>query len=178
MPWIRVLVLLIVSVLASPVYSQTARTKSKKPSPTTPPLHLLGIRPGVSLDSVEHLLQASAVAWREASNDTLTRNYGDKSIKLFIVDSIFCRLTYMRFVFVFEAQTARLRRLSITPRFSAIQAGRTDDLSEVLLLYFGQGWGKPEIQLDLAPAQFRWYHGNIEVKGFIRRGYPLWTLEG
>lgn len=178
MSGLRILLVLLLALTATPVFGQSKPAQSKKPVPPSPPLHLMGIRPGVSFDSVRNLLVASGVPWRESSIDTLTRNYGDKSIKLFVVDSIFCRLTYMRFAFVFDAQTLRLRRLSITPRLSSILVGRNDDLSEVLLLYFGQGWGKPEVQLDLAPPHFRWYRGNIEVRGFIRRGYPLWTIEG
>jgi hypothetical protein len=51
-------------------------------------------------------------------------------------------------------------------------------VSDVLLLYFGQGWGKPEIDFDAPVNCFRWREGNIQVRGYIRRGYPLWVLEG
>jgi hypothetical protein len=79
--------------------------------------------------------------------------------------------------FIFDGAN-RLRRLTITPRESSISVGATDDLEKVLLLYFGQEWGKPE--LDLAPPLpvFRWRTGNIQLRGFIRRGYPMWVLEG
>lgn len=141
------------------------------------PLHLLGIRPGISLDSIRRVLHDAGAPIREVKEDTLTHSYGDASVHVYVVDSIICRLTYMRMVFVTDAAN-RLRRLSITPRVSSIAIGASDDVENVLLLYFGQTWGKPELTLEPPLAHFRWKTGNIEVRGFIRRGCPLWVLEG
>lgn len=154
------------------------KTPSTKPVPAYPPVHILGLRPGITFDSVAAVLKIMGGQWREVTVDTLTRNYGDKNVKVYVLDSIYVRFSYMRMAFVFDQSSNRLRRIALTPRLSSVIAGRNDDLSEVLLLYFGQTWGKPEIQLDLTPAYYRWARGNIEVKGYIRRGYPLWVLEG
>ena len=53
-----------------------------------------------------------------------------------------------------------------------------DDIENVLLLYFGQTWGKPELTLEPPLPNFRWRTGNIQVRGFIKRGYPVWVMEG
>jgi hypothetical protein len=165
---------------AKPGTKQAAKPKSKstKPAVQYPPVHILGLRPGITFDSVETVLKTVAGKWREVKLDTLTRNFGGNGIKIMVLDSIYVRFAYMRMAFVFENNTGRLRRISVTPRLSSVIADRDDDLSEILLLYFGQTWGKPEIQLDLSPAHYRWHRGNIEVKGYIRRGYPLWVIEG
>ncbi|HET6512333.1 MAG TPA: hypothetical protein VFH43_09080 [Candidatus Kapabacteria bacterium] len=149
-----------------------------KPAPSYPTVHILGLRPGITYDSVERVIKTIDGKWREVQIDTLTRNFGDKAIKIMVLDSIYVRFAYMRMAFVFDVTSNRLRRISITPRMSSILGDRDDDLSEILLLYFGQTWGKPEIQLDLTPAHYRWSRGNTEVRGMIRRGYPLWIIEG
>ena len=179
------IVLLSVSNVAAQVSGlrpQQTRPKPKvnaaKPAPIYPAVHILGLRPGITYDSVERVLKTIDVHWREVKIDTLTRNFGDKSIKIMVLDSVYLRFTYMRMAFVFDMNSNRLRRISITPRMSSILGERDDDLSEILLLYFGQTWGKPEIQLDLTPAHYRWSRGNTEVRGMIRRGYPLWIIEG
>jgi hypothetical protein len=82
-----------------------------------------------------------------------------QDVHVYVVDSIICRLT-------------------ITPRESEIMIGASDDNENVLLLYFGQKWGKPELYLDPPLPTFRWKTGNIQMRGFIRRGYPMWVLEG
>jgi hypothetical protein len=158
-------------------------TSKPKPKPTKPlvqypQVHILGLRPGITFDSVATVIKDINGKWHEVKIDTLTRNFGDNSIKIMLLDSIYVRFAYIRMAFVFENNTGRLRRISMTPRMSSVMADRDDDLSEILLLYFGQTWGKPEIQLDLTPAHYRWHRGNIEVKGYIRRGYPLWVIEG
>lgn len=177
-----ILPLLAILSLTGVSRAQTSKPKPKpspKPAaPSYPPVHILGLRPGITYDSVERIINTIDGKWREVPIDTLTRNFGDKAIKILVMDSIYVRFTYMRMAFVFDVTTNRLRRISITPRMSSIQAERDDDLSEILLLYFGQSWGKPEIQLDLTPAHYRWSRGNTEVKGMIRRGYPLWIIEG
>jgi hypothetical protein len=152
--------------------------KPSKPAVQYPQVHILGLRPGITFDSASKVIKEIDGDWREVKLDTLTRNFGDNSIKIMVLDSIYVRFAYMRMAFVFENSTGRLRRISLTPRMNSIIADRDDDLSEILLLYFGQTWGKPEIQLDLTPAHYRWSRGNIEVKGYIRRGYPLWVIEG
>lgn len=141
------------------------------------PLEIFGIRPGISFDSVHSIMAAAGATMREVHDDTLSHSYSDNPVHVYVVDSIICRLTYMRMAFIFDGAN-RLRRLTITPRESSISVGATDDLENVLLLYFGQEWGKPE--LDLAPPLpvFRWRTGNIQLRGFIRRGYPMWVLEG
>jgi hypothetical protein len=149
-----------------------------KPAPVYPSVHILGLRPGITFDSASQVMKNIAVDWREVTIDTMTRNFSDKSVKMMVADSIYVRFAYMRMAFVFESSTNRLRRISLTPRLSSVAMDRDDDLNEILLLYFGQMWGKPEIQLDLTPAQYRWIRGNIEIKGYIRRGYPLWVIEG
>ena len=149
-----------------------------KPTVQYPQVHILGLRPGITYDSVNTVINAIDGKWHEVKIDTLTRNFGDNSVKIMVLDSVYVRFAYMRMAFVFENNTGRLRRISLTPRMSSVLAERDDDLSEILLLYFGQTWGKPEIQLDLTPAQYRWRRGNTEVKGYIRRGYPLWVIEG
>jgi hypothetical protein len=141
------------------------------------PLQLLGIRPGISLDSIQQVVHDAGAPIREVKEDTLTHSVGDANIHIYVVDSIVCRLTYMRMTFVVDASN-RLRRLTILPRESAIAVGASDDVENVLLLYFGQGWGKPELSLDPPLAHFEWKTGNIEVRGFIRRGYPMWVMEG
>lgn len=141
------------------------------------PLHLLGIRPGIMLDSIQHVIRDAGAPIREVKVDSLTNSFGDANIHIYVVDSIICRLTYMRMTFVVDA-SKRLRRLSITPRVSSIAVGASDDVENVLLLYFGQGWGKPELTLEPPLAHFRWKTGNIEVRGFIRRGFPVWVMEG
>jgi hypothetical protein len=161
-----------------PASPKTGTPKSTKPAVQYPPVHILGLRPGITYDSVTKVIKEIDGNWREVKIDTLTRNFGDASIKIMVLDSIYVRFAYMRMAFVFDNATGRLRRISLTPRMSSIMADRDDDLSEILLLYFGQTWGKPEIQLDLTPAHYRWSRGNTEVKGYIRRGYPLWVIEG
>jgi hypothetical protein len=159
--------------------SNSGKTKpATKPAHVYPPVHILGLRPGITFDSASRVMKNIAVDWREVTIDTMTRNFSDKSIRIMVADSIYVRFAYMRIAFIFEASTNRLRRISLTPRMSSVAMDRDDDLNEILLLYFGQTWGKPEIQLDLTPAQYRWIRGNIEVKGYIRRGYPLWVIEG
>lgn len=158
---------------------KTGSSKSvSKPAPSYPPIHILGLRPGITFDSALQVMKNIAVVWREVTLDTMTRTFSDKSLRIMVADSIYVRFAYIRMAFVFETSTSRLRRISLTPRLSSVAMDRDDDLNEILLLYFGQSWGKPEIQLDLTPAQYRWVRGNIEVKGFIRRGYPLWVIEG
>ncbi len=114
---------------------------------------------------------------REVQQDTITHCFADQSVKIYVIDSIYCRLTYMRMSFLFDGTTKRLRRFTMTPRMSSITNGQDDDLMEVLLLYFGQTWGKPELNLE-PPANFRWRGGNLEVRGYIKRGYPIWVMEG
>jgi hypothetical protein len=155
-----------------------ATATAKPTAPAYPPVHILGMRPGITMDSVKKVMTLIDAKWREVPLDTISRSYGDKSVKVFVLDSVYVRFGYMRMAFVFDQQTDRLRRISITPRLSSILAGRNDDLTEILLLYFGQTWGKPDIQLDLTPAYYKWSRGNTEVKGYIRRGFPLWVLEG
>jgi len=168
------------------VEAQPRRPKSKTPPEKTAeeklleksgPLQLLGIRPGLTLDSIQKIILPLGIKMREVSEDTLTHCFADPTIKVLVVDSIFCRLTYMRMTFLFESANNRLRRFTITPRASSIAASKTDDVNEVLLLYFGQLWGQPTITFS-PPAYFKWRVGNIEAKGFIKRGYPLWVMEG
>jgi hypothetical protein len=184
------LLILVMLFLSMDLYAQSTPSKPSKPGSTAtvkprpkpavqyPQVHILGLRPGITFDSVSSVIKAIDGKWREVKIDTLTRNFGDASIRIMVLDSIYVRFAYMRMAFVFENNTNRLRRISLTPRLSSVEADREDDLSEILLLYFGQTWGKPEIQLDLTPAHYRWSRGNIEVKGYIRRGYPLWVIEG
>src|SRR5207247_9596552 len=108
---------------------------------------------------------------------SLTNSFGDANVHVYVVDSIICRLTYMRMTFVVDG-SKRLRRLSIIPRLSSILVGASDDVENVLLLYFGQSWGKPDLTLEPPLANFKWKTGNIEVRGFIRRGFPMWVMEG
>jgi hypothetical protein len=141
------------------------------------PLEILGIRPGITLDSIRKIMTTAGVTIREVHEDTLSHSFTDNPVQVYVVDSIMCRLTYMRMAFVFDG-ASRLRRLTITPRESSIEIGATDDIENVLLLYFGQKWGKPELNLDPPLPTFRWRTGNIQMRGFIRRGYPMWVLEG
>ncbi|MFI5202681.1 MAG: hypothetical protein ACHQNE_09865 [Candidatus Kapaibacterium sp.] len=141
------------------------------------PLEIFGIRPGITFDSVKNIMTAAASALHELREDTISHSYTDNPAHVYVVDSIICRLTYMRMAFVFDGSN-RLRRLTITPRESSIAVGATDDIENVLLLYFGQEWGKPELDLNPPLPVFRWRTGNIELRGFIRRGYPMWVLEG
>ena len=164
--------------------AQVPKTPSHKPAKSVAspaaiynPLQLFGIRPGISIDSVQHIMKDAAVTIREVQQDTLTNCFADHSIHIYVVDSILCRLTYMRMTFLID-EANHLRRFTITPRESSIAIGATDDLEVALLLYFGQIWGKPEINLDPPLPNFRWRTGNIEVRGFIRRGYPIWVMEG
>lgn len=178
--------LLLFCVAQSSEAQQPRRPKPKQPPEKTTeqkllekagPLQLLGIRPGLTLDSLQKIMLPLGIKMREVSQDTLTHCFADQSIKILIVDSIFCRLTYMRMCFLVESENNRLRRFTITPRESSINLGKTDDVNEVLLLYFGQQWGNPDISF-FPPAYFKWRLGNIEAKGFIKRGYPLWVMEG
>jgi hypothetical protein len=152
--------------------SGRAQHKSQPKSPTTTKqirsLELLGIRPGISIDSVRKAL-GTGVQLREVGEDSLTHSIGDKALHIYLVDSIFCRLTYMRMIFVFDDASRHLRRFAITPRASAIILAQNDDIDAALLLYFGEGWGKPELLFD-PPACFKWRTGNIEMRGFIKRG--------
>jgi hypothetical protein len=141
------------------------------------PLEILGIRPGITLDSIRKIMTAASVTLREVHEDTLSHSFSAQDVHVYVVDSIFCRLTYMRMAFLTDA-SMRLRRLTITPRESEIAIGASDDIENVLLLYFGQKWGKPELNLDPPLPDFRWRTGNIQMRGFIRRGYPMWVLEG
>ncbi len=141
------------------------------------PLEILGIRPGITLDSVRKIMTIAGVSLREVHEDTLSHSFGAQDVHVYVVNSIICRLTYMRMVFLTDA-SSRLRRLTITPRESEIAIGASDDIENVLLLYFGQKWGKPELNLDPPLPDFHWRTGNIQMRGFIRRGYPMWVLEG
>ncbi|MEO6939722.1 MAG: hypothetical protein ABI444_06240, partial [Candidatus Kapaibacterium sp.] len=162
-----------------PRTSSAQRSSSAAASTASPvrPMHILGMRPGLSLDSIRSVIASAGATLREISEDSLTQSFTDHGLKLYVVDSIMCRLTYMRMVFLFDMNSHRLRRLSITPRESSIADGRTDDINSVLLLYFGEQWGTPTIQFD-PPAHFTWKTGNLEVRGMIKRGYPLWMMEG
>jgi hypothetical protein len=177
----RYYIILFALLLAPQLVLAQAKRTPKKPvvTPAAPydPLQIFGIRPGVSLDSIRKLIKEAGTVLREVPQDTLTRSFGDQTVKVYVVDSIICRLTYMRMVFIVDA-AKRLRRFTITPRESSIAIGASDDIENVLLLYFGQKWGKPELNLDPPLPNFHWRTGNIEVRGFIRRGYPMWVLEG
>ncbi|HET6400419.1 MAG TPA: hypothetical protein VFH95_03385 [Candidatus Kapabacteria bacterium] len=161
----------------------TTRTRAAAKARTTEniaeekPLEIFGIRPGITFDSVKNIMAAASTTLREVREDTISHSYTDNPAHVYVVDSIICRLTYMRMAFVFDGSN-RLRRLTITPRESSIAVGATDDIENVLLLYFGQEWGKPELDLSPPLPVFRWRTGNIELRGFIRRGYPMWVLEG
>jgi hypothetical protein len=173
-------------------HGQTQRVPSKakkKPAakPATPkyeenssllPLGIIGIRPGLSIDSVRRVVDKSGSRMREVLEDTISRSFADRSLKIFVVDSIICRLAYMRMALIFEANSNRLRRMTLTPRETSIAAGRDDDVLDVLLLYFNQLWGPPDLKFEPPPSYFRWRTGNIEVRGYIKRGYPFWVLEG
>ncbi len=159
------------SWLHSPARKGTTPTKGVRS------LELFGIRPGITLDSTRKALANSGAQMREIDQDSLTQSFSDKSLHIYLVDSIICRLTYMRMVFVFDDASRHLRRFAITPRETSVAAGQNDDIDAALLLYFGEHWGKPEISFD-PPACFKWRTGNIELRGFIRRGYPLWVMEG
>ena len=175
----RSIIVALVLMLPLVAVAQKRRVPKKITPVVTPydPLQLFGIRPGITLDSIRKVMSDAGATLREVPQDSLTRSYGDQTIKVFVVDSIICRLTYMRMTFLVDG-AKRLRRFSITPRESSIQVGATDDIENVLLLYFGQKWGKPELNLDPPLPNFRWRTGNIEVRGFIRRGYPIWVMEG
>ncbi|SRR5579883_1974788 len=179
----RVIVILIV-LLPSFVLAQPGKRPKHKPKPHATvaapperPLEIFGIRPGISRDSIQRIMTDAGVHLREVREDTLSHTYSDPTVHVLVVDSIICRLTYMRMTFLVDASN-RLRRLTITPRESSIMIGATDDIENVLLLYFGQKWGKPELNLDPPLPNFRWRTGNIQMRGFIRRGYPMWVLEG
>ena len=176
----RSLLFAALAILFTCSLAEAQRGKKKHPAPEPmieKPLHLLGIRPGISLDSIQHVIRDAGAPMREVKLDSVTNSFGDVNVKVYVVDSIICRLTYMRMTFVIDA-AKRLRRLSITPRVSSIAVGASDDVENVLLLYFGQTWGKPELTLEPPQAHFRWKTGNIGVRGFIRRGFPLWVMEG
>jgi hypothetical protein len=164
--------------------AQQAKPHKHKPKKTVvapaveqQPLEILGIRPGITLDSIRKIMTTAGVTMREVREDTLSHSYAAQDVHVYVVDSIICRLTYMRMAFLIDA-SMRLRRLTITPRESEIAVGASDDIENVLLLYFGQKWGKPELNLDPPLPTFRWKIGNIQMRGFIRRGYPMWVLEG
>ena len=183
---VRLVLILLVAALSMPVGSlaQHKKAKSKstlktdiQPPVEVDPLEILGIRPGITLDSIRKIMVNAAVPIREVHEDTLSHCFAAPDVHVYVVDSIICRLTYMRMAFLTDASN-RLRRLTITPRESSITVGATDDLENVLLLYFGQKWGKPELDLSPPLPMFRWKSGNIQMRGFIRRGYPMWILEG
>jgi hypothetical protein len=179
--------ILYILLLAAPCCSIAQTTKPAKHKPTKKhsvakpaadnPLEILGIRPGISFDSVSGIMKDAAVKMREVREDTLSHSYADQNVHVYVVDSIICRLTYMRMTFLFDG-SRRLRRLTMIPRESSIAVGASDDIENVLLLYFGQKWGKPELNLDPPLPSFRWRTDNIQLRGFIRRGYPMWVLEG
>ena len=174
-------------LLAAPSFVMAAQTMPHKHKPAKKqvvappveekPLEILGIRPGITLDSIRKIMTTAGVTMREVHEDTLSHSFGAQDVHVYVVDSIMCRLTYMRMTFLTDAGL-RLRRLTITPRESEISVGASDDIENVLLLYFGQKWGKPELNLDPPLPTFRWRTGNIQMRGFIRRGYPMWVLEG
>ncbi len=141
------------------------------------PLEIFGIRPGITFDSVREVMAAAGATMRLVREDSISHSYSDNPAHVYIVDSVILKLTYMRMAFVFDGNN-RLRRLTITPRESSIDVGATDDIENVLLLYFGEKWGKPELDLSPPFPLFRWQTGNIMLRGFIRRGYPMWVLEG
>jgi hypothetical protein len=181
----KVILLLLLVAVPCTAAAQSKRALKHPPAKTvvaeTPtednPLEIFGIRPGISFDSVRRIMTVAGAAMRDVHEDTLSHSYMDNPVHVYVVDSIICRLTYMRMAFIFDGAN-RLRRLTITPRESAIAVGATDDIENVLLLYFGQKWGKPELNLDPPLPTFRWRTGNIQMRGFIRRGYPMWVLEG
>jgi hypothetical protein len=173
-------------LLAAPCLTaaQQAKPHKHKPKKTIvapvvdeKPLEILGIRPGITLDSIRKIMTTAGVTLREVREDTISHSFSAQDVHVYVVDSIICRLTYMRMVFLTDA-SMRLRRLTITPRESEIAIGASDDIENVLLLYFGQKWGKPELNLDPPLPMFRWKIGNIQMRGFIQRGYPMWVLEG
>ncbi|HEY3874324.1 MAG TPA: hypothetical protein VGM92_02525 [Candidatus Kapabacteria bacterium] len=173
-----------VAILLWPLgtFAQHKKTKAPPKAALQPPveiapLEILGIRPGITLDSIRTIMAAAGVPIREVREDTLSHSYAAPDVHVYVVDSIMCRLTYMRMAFLTDG-TNRLRRLTMTPRESSIMVGATDDIENVLLLYFGQKWGKPELDLSPPLPMFRWRSGNIQMRGFIRRGYPMWVLEG
>ncbi len=177
---LALLLCLPISVIAQP--KKPARHKQlPKPAvteqPVYNPLGIIGIRPGIGIDSVRAVMKLSGALLREVREDTLSHSYAGTSVHIYVVDSIMCRLTYMRMAFLVDASN-RIRRLTITPRESSIAVGANDDIANVLLLYFGQTWGKPEISLEPPLAYFRWRTGNLQVRGFIQRGYPMWVMEG
>ena len=165
--------------------AQTKKPVKRKPvkkavvteTPAYNPLCILGIRPGLTMDSVRQVMKDAGTTVREVREDTLTHTFGGQNLHVYVVDSIICRLTYMRMAFMVDASN-RIRRFTITPRESAIAVGANDDIENVLLLYFGQTWGKPEVNLDPPMPNFRWRTGNLQVRGFIQRGYPMWVMEG
>src|ERR1035437_3885577 len=123
----RFLILLTLSTLLCATQPAGAQRPKKHPAPKKTaaetlaeyhPLYLLGIRPGISLDSIQRVIHDAGAPMREVKEDTLTHSFGDQTVHVFVVDSIICRLTYMRMVFVVDA-AKRLRRLSITPRVSS-----------------------------------------------------------
>jgi hypothetical protein len=177
-----ILVLVATPCLVMAQQTNPAKHKASKKHVATPvveenPLEILGMRPGITLDSIRRIMKDAGVTLREVHEDTLSHSFGAQDVHVYVVDSIMCRLTYMRMAFLTDA-SFRLRRLTITPRVSEIALGASDDIENVLLLYFGQKWGKPELNLDPPLPVFRWRTGNIQMRGFIRRGYPMWILEG
>ena len=178
-------ILLLLLVFTPRIASAQTRRPFKHHAPKTRvaqhseehPLEIFGIRPGITFDSVKSIMAAAGTTLREVREDSISHSYSDNPTRVYVVDSIICRLTYMRMAFVFDGMS-QLRRLTITPRESSIAVGATDDIENVLLLYFGQGWGKPELDLSPPLPVFRWRTGNILLRGFIRRGYPMWVLEG
>src|SRR5437016_3641285 len=102
--------LLLVAIMMSPVqlYAQS-RKKVRNPAnvtvaeqPVYNPLQILGIRPGISLDSLLKIMAAAAAPTREVKEDTLTKSFAALPVRVFLVDSIMCRLTYMRMVFLVD----------------------------------------------------------------------------
>src|SRR4051794_32426135 len=103
----RYYIILFALLLAPQLVLAQAKRTPKKPvvTPAAPydPLQIFGIRPGVSLDSIRKLIKEAGTVLREVPQDTLTRSFGDQTVKVYVVDSIICRLTYMRMVFIVDA---------------------------------------------------------------------------
>src|SRR5688572_2105294 len=66
-------------------------TGKSKPSIQYPQVHILGLRPGITFDSANAVIKAVDGKWREVRIDTLTRNFGDPSIRIMVLDSIYVR---------------------------------------------------------------------------------------
>jgi hypothetical protein len=103
----------------------------KRPKPVAPgkevvakevvsakPINVLGIRPGITLDSVKSVAAQAGVTLRRVTQDSITNCFADQSVEIYVIDSIYCRMTYMRMSFLVEAATHRVRRFTITPRES------------------------------------------------------------